>query len=142
MPTNRSFFSFKLLVAATCMLCLSVGNARGQTAVTDSGIAVSQLRSSGQISVSYDKILAHPAMFYDGGNRVVEFSISFLPKGKDYYGPFITTGNKFPDKAISALRKFKADGVPVTRMFIEGIGIKERDSVRHLNITNVITLTP
>ncbi len=146
---RKSHLSFlrATLIASSLLLIGPTGHAQ-QTIVTDSGIVVPVTRATRTTrptqyyTTTYNKVLANPKVLYEGGQKVVEFAVSFMPKGKDYYGPFITTGNRFSDKAISALKKAKADEVSVTRMFIEGIGIKERDSIRHINGSIIITVTP
>ena len=74
---------------------------------------------------TYDQMLANPSLVCKQANcKVTEFDISFLPKGKDFLGPYHIKGSSLIDgMALKLMKQIKDSGYANTRVFIENIHI-------------------
>ncbi len=76
-------------------------------------------KTSGVTKATFDQVLANPIVTVRGG-QVTEFTISYLPNDKDFFGPFKTKGASLTAKQLEYLRELKEDNI-TTRIFIEDI---------------------
>jgi len=82
--------------------------------------------------VTYDEVLANlRIMCNNPACEVVDFQISFLPKGEDFWGPFTTKGPKIKQEQIDFIKKHKDDKNPKMMIYIENIHIKVDGVIRN-----------
>ncbi len=80
-------------------------------------------------SMPLKTILANPVLVATKpGCKVTSFTVSFLPKGGEYFGPFKTEGNTIKENQVNYLKEFTTMNV---RIFVEEIHVNcgGRDSV-------------
>lgn len=81
-------------------------------------------QSAGNTLTTYDQILKDPTvMTVDPKCDVLGFTISFLPKGQDYGGPYKTKGSQIGKEQIAFLKELKAAKNEKTMIFIEDIHV-------------------
>jgi hypothetical protein len=92
--------------------------------------------------ITYDQILANPVLNYNQPNcEITEYTISFLPKGKDFRGPFTIKGSpKIQGIPLNIFKELKESKNEHTRIFIEGIHMNYNgESLNTRPITMVCT---
>jgi hypothetical protein len=80
-------------------------------------------------NITLDEMIKNPVMLLRRpGFELLEFTISYLPEGKDYRGPFRISGSpRLPGMALETLQTMKDNGDKKIRVFIENIKAKEPD---------------
>jgi hypothetical protein len=73
--------------------------------------------------VTYRQMLANPVISCINSNaRITSFDISFVPKGKDFFGPFNISGSsKITGTALKLMQQLNDSGYQSTRVFVENI---------------------
>lgn len=86
------------------------------------GVRVMGLKAN----ITVDQMLANPVMLCREPNcEIEEFTISFLPEGKDFIGPYTIKGSpRVQEAPLKVLRRIKEDGDKKVRVFIENIKVK------------------
>ena len=76
--------------------------------------------------LTYEQLLANTVLNYREPNcEVTEYKISFLPKGKNYIGPFTIKGaSKIQGKPLDILKELKVSKNENTRIFFDDIHVK------------------
>ena len=75
---------------------------------------------------TYEQILKDPFITCtEADGEVTGYTISFLPKGKDFYGPFKVNGsNKLQPNTIAFFKGLQDSSIANTRIFVENIIVK------------------
>ncbi len=85
-------------------------------------VSVAQLANFADINIPLKTIIDNPVINTTvTGCEVTGYTISFLPKGGEFKGPYKTTGNKISENNLSYLKAFSDGGV---RIFVEDIHMK------------------
>jgi hypothetical protein len=74
------------------------------------------------------------------GCKVTSFTISFLPKGEEFQGPYKTAGSELRDETVNMV-KAKLMGNPKCRVFIEAIHVDDHGRDVQLPYAQVFTVT-
>jgi hypothetical protein len=148
--TSSSIAKSKMLVllplAFACVLCFSK-NSFSQNAkekypiVTGFGVSNANMeRPIKALATTYDKVFANPKLICNEPNcEVTEFDFSYLPKGKDYQGPYHITGAALSQQVLGF---FKTDSLnPKTRIFIENITVR-RNGKEEKTASLIMVCTP
>ena len=95
--TKCSISAFLLFI---CLLCLPT-HSFCQSILKFANLA------DGQKVTSYDAVLSNPQFLCAPGWEVLTFTLSFQPKGKEYYGPYVTKGPKLTEKRDRTVQIFQ-----------------------------------
>ncbi len=122
------------IITALAVLCLMViaHSSNAQNRVSEAGIVApfGITYKNTSTGITLDEMLKNPAMLCRQGYELVEFSISFLPEGKDYRGPFTINGSpRLQGLALETLQTMKDNGDKKIRVFIENIKVKGSDGM-------------
>ncbi|MFI5196910.1 MAG: hypothetical protein ACHQD8_07450 [Chitinophagales bacterium] len=124
-----------LLVCATCYSNISFAQKpieKKSSSVTFGGIVGG--------SLPLQKILDNPIITPKDPNcEVTDFTISFMPDGGEYWGPFKINGSKMTKNQLSYLSEFTKLKV---RVFIEDIHLKCKNGDTSIASAVIITSTP
>jgi hypothetical protein len=131
--TSSSISKGKMLVllplAFACMLCFTKAsfsqNAKAKYIIV-TGLGANNADIKQTNYTTYEKVMAEPRLICNvPGAKVTEFTISYLPKGKDYQGPYKITGSELSGIAKKLLMEEKESKSPNpdTRIFIEEIHV-------------------
>jgi hypothetical protein len=111
------------------LLCLSVF-AHAQSAYTGKVIAFG-IQDTGVHKVTFDQIVKdHSVKCKTAPDGVTGFTISFLPKGGEYLGPFTIQGGQITDKIMENLNKIRSEHPALTKIFLEDILIKSGTKIQ------------
>jgi hypothetical protein len=120
--SSSAKFSLLLFVGILCLSTISYSQTKPGSAavVTAFGIKDTAIKPS----ATYAQILANPTLVCDlPGYKVKQFAISFLPKGRDYYGSYIIDGALLSGRPLLLLTEFKDTKNPKTVVMLENIVI-------------------
>ncbi len=118
-----------------CMLC-ATGSVFPQDKANRNAPAIrfANVDVSKPSTATYEQVLSDPQFEWNvPGWKILTFTLSFQPKGKDYYGPFPTKGGKLTEKEIAIFKAYRDQGIKTLRVFIEDIKAQGPDTqVRNL----------
>ena len=116
-------------VVLVCMLCSSKNVfSQGKTWKSNVYVTLANVPdTSWHANIkSYEPIISNPQLVCsEPSGEITRFTVSFQPKGKDFAGPFVTTGSKLTNNpmVVTWLEKLKASGTEKVRMYIEEIHV-------------------
>jgi hypothetical protein len=121
---NKMFFCALLLVAG--MACSVEGYAQTAVATVPKVKAFGIADIGPAKHVTYAHMLSYPVIECAEENcQVTGFTISFLPEGKDFRGPFAIKGsNKVQGVPFDYLNELNGSDILRTRIFIESIHVR------------------
>lgn len=132
----RSKILLFMPLAVVCLFCIptqgfSQKTAAAKIAITPFGIN----DTAAYYTVTYDQILANPTIVCNTAScTLVSFTISFLPKGQDFMGPFKIDGaTRITQLQLDLLKKLKDDKVTETRIFIENVQVSCNGKIVNLS---------
>ncbi len=114
-------------IALVCILCFSKSafSQEGKSKIDMSLFGSAVPKGIGRVHRTYDEASATPMLVCnDTGYTLVTYSISFLPKGNEFYGPLKQETTKMTDKAVDAIKKYKNTAGDTTRMFVDDIKLR------------------
>ena len=122
MKNIRIHFCF--LIASVLLTVFSTNvNAQGSYM---GGVLAFGARYTATHNIKFGDILANKNNVLkcnESGYMVSGFSISFLPKGGDYLGPFKIVGNQLSEKILSGIEKIRAAHPQSMNVFFEDVTV-------------------
>ncbi len=110
-----------------CLLCAARSSFAQKTTKKPATVSIfGKANASFTSHITYAQMLTGPAITCtEADAEVTGYTISFLPKGKDYYGPFKVNGsNKLQPQVIAFLKGLQDSSIANTRIFVENIIVK------------------
>jgi hypothetical protein len=99
--------------------------------------------SHNKLLTSYDPVFADPQLHCTlPGYKVITYTFSLQPKGKDFCGPFATKGDKLTDKEIILLKHLRDEGIEKVQVFFEDIKVIGPDGTTRSMGSVVFTIQP
>ncbi len=132
MPVSKCRMTRFIALLLVCMLCItSAVLCQGNAHKMGPMLKLANVPSGNNMVItSYNPVLSDPTIVCtEPGWKVITFTLSFQPVGKDYYGPFITKGPKLTEKETDLLKYFRDQGIQKVKVFIEDIKAQGPDGV-------------
>ena len=127
----------KYLLLATALLFADTSIAQSNNKKEDISIQFGDTRpnatANGKPGATYTtkaEILRNPRFMTSMNIEVVEFTVSLMPKGKDFIGPFTVKGAELPENVKARIQETDSR----TKVFFENIRVKTADGlIRSVN---------
>ncbi|MES2702230.1 MAG: hypothetical protein V4649_06300 [Bacteroidota bacterium] len=115
--------------AAVCVTIVGIAQSTNNVTVHLGSIPTS-VNSNGKtqnVKTTRAEILRNPKLATNTpGTTIRQFTISFLPKGREFYGPFTIPGDQLPDDIKTKINEFSAG----SKVFIENIKVSVNGETR------------
>ena len=135
MPSLKISFRLFCIALLAATFCTTITYAQTDKQAADQAKYLGKIYAFGNKdssggNITYDQVLKNPTIgCVDKDSRIAGFTISFLPKGGEYLGPFKIVGDKLTDKMKSELEKMRSEHPHSTNIFIEDILVRKYDVI-------------